>query len=89
MIWLIPGARQIQNTTQWNSGFQRLASLLDPGNEGKRKMATAEKRKSMDEAFLKADLRSGFKHWFELFWYSQLPCFDIKGLHHKKRMTCQ
>ena len=68
-----------------NSGFQRLVSLLDPGKEGKRKTASAELRKSMVELVMKVDMKSGYESWFELFWYSRLPCFDIKGITSQER----
>ena len=60
--------------------IQRLETSLDPSKEEERRTKRNEAIHSYNERFGSIDLERSFMPLFELFWYSQLPCSDVRGL---------
>ena len=60
--------------------IQRLETSLDPTKEEEKKRQINEAIHSYNERFGNLDLERSYQPLFELLWYSQMPCTDIKGL---------
>ena len=60
--------------------IQKLDTALDPTKEEERNIQTQKEIKNYEETFGSLDLEKSFPYLFELLWYSQLPCTDVKGL---------
>ena len=60
--------------------IQRLNLLLDPSKAEEREKTVKEARESYDDDFGNMDLNSTYPSVFQLLWYSQLPCFDVKDV---------
>ena len=60
--------------------IQRLNLLLDPNKAEEREKKAKEARESYDDNFGKMDLNTTYPSVFQLLWYSQLPCFDVKDV---------
>ncbi len=60
------------------TNIQKLNLLLDPAKATDREKKLNESRKMYEENFGNLDLSSSYESLFEILWYSQLPCFDIK-----------
>ena len=54
--------------------------LLDPAKESLRKDKLESARKNYQENFGQVDLQKAYQSLFEILWYSQLPCFDVKNI---------
>ena len=52
---------------------------LDPTKEDDRIQATKQEIKTYDDNFASLDYEKSFSALFELLWYAQMPCFDVKG----------
>ena len=52
---------------------------LDPTKEDDRLQATKQEIKTYDDNFASLDYEKSFSALFELLWYAQMPCFDVKG----------
>ena len=58
----------------------KLDLSIDPMKEEERLKRTAEEIKHYEENFGALDYEKSYSALFELLWYSQMPCFDGKGL---------
>ena len=50
-----------------------------------RQKRTNESIRQYDEEFGSLDLQKSYEPMFQLLWYSQMPCFDVKGLTSKAK----
>ena len=74
-----------QNAAQPNGptlpkSIERLNLLLDPNKAEEREKKAKEARESYNENFGEMDLNTTYPSLFQLLWYSQLPCFDVKDV---------
>ena len=53
---------------------------LDPDKEEERQEQVKEAMQNYDDTFGELDMEKSYAPLFELLWYSQLPCMDVKGL---------
>ena len=53
---------------------------IDPTKVEERALKTKESIEKYDESFGSLDMDKSYEAMFELLWYSQMPCFDVKGL---------
>jgi len=60
--------------------IQRLDTSLDPTKEDERKNQIEVAVRSYNERFGSFDIEKSYQPLFELLWYSQMPCTDVKGL---------
>ena len=60
--------------------IQQLDISLDPSKEEIRQAQIQAKKESYQDRFGRLDLVKSYKPLFELLWYSQMPCFDVRGL---------
>ena len=58
---------------------------IDPNKTAERLRRTNESMQRYDEEFGSLDMEKSYMHLFELLWYSQMPCFDVKGLTSKAK----
>ena len=54
--------------------------LLDPEKHSEREDMIVKARKEYDNNYGKMDLQKAYESLLEVLWYSQLPCFDVKGI---------
>ena len=59
---------------------QLIKNSLDPGMKGERMEKIEEAIKEYDTDFGLMDMETAYPALFELLWYSQLPCVDVKGI---------
>lgn len=53
---------------------------LDPTKVEEREQKKKESMQNYEETFGSLDTNGSYAAMFELLWYSQMPCFDVKGL---------
>ena len=53
---------------------------IDPTKIEEREKKTKESIENYEESFGSLDMDKSYEALFELLWYSQMPCFDVKGL---------
>ena len=59
--------------------IKRLDTALNPTKEKERDIQTKQNIQDYEDTFGDVDFEQSFPHLFELLWYSQLPCIDVKG----------
>ena len=59
---------------------KKIGMTLDPGKEKEREAKIKQAIKNYDISFGSLDMEKSYKPLFELLWYSQMPCFDVKGI---------
>ena len=64
-------------------------TALDPAKSQERKEAVEKAKTQYNNEFGSMDLVKSYKSLFELLWYSQLPCFDVRNITstHKDEMS--
>ena len=60
--------------------LQKLDLALDPNKNAERESQTNEGIRKYDEKFGAIDFERSYMPLFELLWYGQLPCTDVKGI---------
>ena len=60
--------------------IQKLDVSIDPTKVEEREKRTNESIQNYEETFGSLDMDKSYIHLFELLWYSQMPCFDVRGL---------
>ena len=60
--------------------IERLDILLDPEKEETRKDMEENIKKEFYEHFGNMSMTESYESLFQLLWYSQLPCFDVKQI---------
>ena len=63
-----------------SKSVEKLHLLLDPKKEQERQFKLNESMEDFKNRFGSLDLASTYSNLFEILWYSQLPCFDIKNV---------
>ena len=69
----------IQNDTV-RKVIETIDVSIDPTKTEERAMKTKESIENYEESFGSLDMDKSYEALFELLWYSQMPCFDVKGL---------
>ena len=67
------------------TGIKTLNMFLDPLKEGQRMQAVAEEKLNWNTKFSNLNFTQAYEKLFELFWYSRLPCFDVRNVTSKER----
>ena len=62
------------------NNIKTLDLSFDPAKSERRIMLGEEQKMQYDNDFGSIDLKESYQALFELLWYSQLPCFDIRNL---------
>lgn len=65
--------------------IQNLNVVFDPSMKDKRDEIEKEARNEYGLDFESMELKKSYHHLFQLLWYSQLPCFDVKNITSKAR----
>ena len=60
--------------------IKKLNLLLDPSKMHERSDAKALEKEKYDKNFGGMDMVESYRNLFEILWYSQLPCFDVKNI---------
>ena len=60
--------------------IKKLGHNLHPEKAEERKEKVTEAKKKYDEEFGFLDMEKAYENLFEILWYSQLPCFDVKNI---------
>ena len=60
--------------------LQRLDMALNPRKQEQRKEAMEREIHKYETTFGQIDLEKRYHVFFDLLWYGQLPCTDVKGL---------
>ena len=63
-----------------SKSVEKLNLLLDPEKEQERQSKLNESKEDFQNRFGNLDLATTYSNLFEILWYSQLPCFDIKNV---------
>ena len=58
---------------------------MDPTKKAERQKRSNEALQRYEETFGSLDMDKSYNALFELLWYSQMPCFDLKGLTSKAK----
>lgn len=61
-------------------GIQKLSAMLDPNDKVSRHELVEEEKRKYRENFGSIDIKKSYENLFEVLWYSQLPCYDIKDI---------
>ena len=70
----------VETTTTLPPNIAKLDMSLDPTKENDRQQATKKEIKTYDDNFGALDYERSFSALFELLWYAQMPCFDVRGM---------
>ena len=68
------------NDANLPENIKKLGVILDPSKSTERKEKVIEARKKYDEEFGSLDMKEAYGNLFEILWYSQLPCFDVRNI---------
>ena len=60
--------------------IEKFDLFLNPDKQKERKTQVDESMAAYDKKFGSLDLEKSYKPLFELLWYSQMPCIDVKGI---------
>ena len=60
--------------------IQRLETSLDPSKGEERKIQVKQAMRKYHEKFGRLDFEKVYQPMFDLLWYTQLPCSDVRGL---------
>ena len=66
-------------------GIQTLNTMLDPSKVTDRKEKVETAKESYHNDFGQLDISKSYEKFFELLWYTRLPCFDVKDVTSKKK----
>ena len=59
---------------------ESLELIFNPAEAAKREASIAAAKMQAKATFAKIDLEKSYPALFELLWYSQMPCFDVKSV---------
>ena len=65
--------------------IEKFDLFLDPSKEEERQQQVEDSITAYDEKFGSLDMDKSYEAMFELLWYSQMPCIDIKGITSEQR----
>ena len=66
------------------TGIKTLNTIFDPSKSLERKTKEELAKKQYHDYFGKLNVKKAYEKLFELFWYTKLPCFDVKGFSKQK-----
>ena len=66
--------------TQKQAGLDKLDLAFNPVKSALHLADEALARRKAKEVYSKMDIEASYKSLFELMWYSQMPCYDVKGV---------
>ena len=69
-----------QNDSNLPESIKKLGLTLDPSKSQERKEKVKEAQRRYDDEFGFLDMEKAYSNLFEILWYSQLPCYDIKNI---------
>ena len=73
--------REVSTTNADDSiGIQKLNALLDPNDKVAKQEKIEKEKQKYNFNFGSMDIKKSYKSLFEVLWYSQLPCYDIKDI---------
>lgn len=75
-----PSGVRKKRQTESSASLEKLNLLLDPSKETSRQVKLTEAREAYNASFGQADLQKAYESLFEILWYSQLPCYDVKNV---------
>ena len=76
-------AAQLSTTTERLSvppGIEKLNKMLDPSKQLERENAVNISKAKYRKEFESINMEQSYPNLFEVMWYSQMPCFDVRGL---------
>ena len=56
---------------------------MDPEKESERNERTEALKENYNQEFGGIDMKASYQNLFQILWYSQLPCFDVKNITSK------
>ena len=62
------------------AGIEKLNKMLDPSRTEERKRNINMSMERYRKEFGSIDMTTSYQSYFDLMWYSQMPCFDVRGL---------
>ena len=71
-------SEQIEQPQKQN--IEKLNLMLDPNQKEFRMKKSSDAKKKYDDEFGELDFEAAYAKLFEILWYSQLPCFDIRNI---------
>ena len=74
-----------ESSTNPTAGIDKLKKMLDPAESESRKQQIINERNNYNANFKGLDMNKAYQKLFEILWYTQLPCFDIKGITSKQK----
>ena len=60
--------------------IENLNLMLDPSKKEERKKKVLDAKEKYNQEFGQVDFETAYTNLFEILWYSQLPCFDIRNI---------
>ena len=60
--------------------IKKLGLTLDPEKADEREKKVEQAKERYDDEFGSLDMKVAYQNLFEILWYSQLPCFDVKDI---------
>ena len=77
--------KQNGSTTNKPQNIKKLDVSIDPDQKEERDNQTKEAIKTYDQRFGSLDMEKSYLPLFELLWYAQMPCVDVKGITSEKK----
>ena len=65
------------------AGIEKLNNMLDPNKTSERIRIKNASMETYREEFGSIDMTTSYPNFFEIMWYSQMPCYDVRGLTSK------
>ena len=69
-----------KNLTEGEKQVQKFELALNPAMKEEQQQQVQRTIDRYNEEFGKLDMEKAYEPLFELLWYSQMPCFDVKGM---------
>ena len=66
--------------SETNVQSEKLNLILNPNKQTERQEKILEAKKDYADNFGDVDLQKAYDSLFEILWYSQLPCYDVKDV---------
>ena len=85
LLFVVFKAVEVANnrSSRSSSRVEKLDLVYNPSLVRDRRRMVTLAREGVREIFRRMDLEASYTALFEILWYSQLPCFDVKGVTSK------
>ena len=70
----------VRQETEEENRIQKFELALNPAMKEEQQQQVQRTIDTYNEQFGKLDMEKAYEPLFELLWYSQMPCFDVKGM---------